>query len=85
MIYAICKKNIDPMSEELLDISVGVAYEVTSIVMGGWFTDIRLKERHGTYNSVLFEFYELKEEKLEILDIYKDKRFNPYLREDLIQ
>ena len=85
MIYAICKKNIDPMTEELLDISVGVAYEVTSIVIGPWFTDIRLKERHGTYNSVLFEFWEVKEEKIEILDIYKDKRFNPYLIEDLIQ
>ena len=43
--------------------------------MGGFRTSIFLVGKRGSYNSVMFEFYENGKE----LDIYKDKRFNPYL------
>lgn len=57
------------------DLEVGKEYEVESIEMGQSYTSIFLKNRKGSYNSVIFEFYEDGKE----LDIYSDERFNPYI------
>lgn len=57
------------------DLEVGKDYEVERVDMGQSYTSITLKDRKGSYNSVIFEFYEDGKE----LDIYSDDRFNPYL------
>ena len=57
------------------DLEYGKTYEVVDIDMGQSFTSIYLDGKPFPYNSVLFEFYEDGE----LLDIYKDARFNPYL------
>lgn len=54
---------------------IGDEFEVESINMGGSSTTIKLKY-YGYFNSVFFEFYEDGNP----LDIYSDKRFNPYMR-----
>lgn len=59
-----CKKH---------DLEVGKFYNVESISMGQSYTSIGIDGK--IYNSVLFEFYENGKE----IDIYNDKRFNPYL------
>ena len=60
-------------------LKIGELYEVSYISMGQSYTSIYLeKPKEGTknpFNSVIFEFYEHGEE----LDIYSDRRFNPYL------
>lgn len=59
-----------------LGFKVGDKYEVSCIDMGGSSTAIELVEYpNKTFNSVFFQF----EEDGEGLDIYDDKRFNPYL------
>lgn len=75
MIYAKCIKNIDPMSNKILPLKISRMYEVECIDMGQSYTWITLKELAGSYNSILFEFYENDKS----IDIYSDKRFNPYL------
>ena len=50
-------------------------YTVFSIDMGQSHTYVYLVDVNGAFNSVNFEFYE--DEKL--IDIFSDKRFNPYL------
>lgn len=75
MIIAKCIKNIDPWGDKKTDLEVGKEYEVERVSMGGSYTSIFLVGKRGSYNSVMFEFYENGKE----LDIYKDKRFNPYL------
>jgi hypothetical protein len=55
-------------------------YEVDLIDMGSSSTDILLKgfndrDSKSWFNSVCFEFYEDDKE----IDIYSDKRFNPYM------
>ena len=75
MITAKCIKNIDPWGDRQTDLEVGKEYEVKGISMGGSYTSIFLKDKKGSYNSIMFEFYEDGEP----LDIYKDRRFNPYL------
>ena len=50
-------------------------YEVYSIDMGSWMTDIYLIGYKYGFNSIYFDFYEDGKE----IDIYKDPRFNPYL------
>ena len=54
----------------------GTIYEVEDISMGQSYTSVYLKEHQRGYNSVYFEFYENDQQ----LDIFKDKRFNPYIR-----
>lgn len=58
------------------DLEVGKFYDVEDIQMGQSHTSIYLKDKKFSYNSVIFEFYENDKQ----IDIYKDERFNPYLR-----
>lgn len=58
------------------DLEVGKLYEVEDIRMGQSHTSIYLKDKKLSYNSVIFEFYEDNKQ----IDIYKDERFNPYMR-----
>ena len=58
------------------DLELGKEYEVESINMGQSHTTIRLKDRPNLYNSVYLAFYENGNP----LDIYKDRRFNPYIK-----
>lgn len=53
---------------------VGDEFKVEEIDMGGSSTSIKLEDG-GYFNSVFFEFYEDGKP----LNIYEDKRFNPYL------
>ena len=50
-------------------------YEVSNIDMGQSHTYVYLVDIKGAFNSVNFEFYEDKK----LIDIFSDKRFNPYL------
>lgn len=50
-------------------------YEVYHIDMGQSHTHISLVGIEGSFNSVNFEFYEDNK----LIDIFSDKRFNPYL------
>ena len=75
MITAKCIKNIDPWGDRQTDLEVGKEYEVEGISMGGSRTSIYLVEKRYSYNSIMFEFYENGKQ----IDIYKDRRFNPYL------
>lgn len=56
-------------------LEVGIEYEVRNISIGQSHTSIYLKGFNGSFNSVIFEFYENGKE----LNIFKDKRFNPYI------
>jgi hypothetical protein len=76
MIIAKCKMNIDPFGNWPIDLVIGDEYEVSNIYMGRWMTDIYLKGKDKRYNSVMFDFYEDGEK----LDIFKDDRWNPYIR-----
>jgi hypothetical protein len=53
-------------------------YEVDRIEMGQSHTSVYLKEFSRPFNSVLFDFYEDGTE----INIFKDCRFNPYIRDD---
>ena len=75
MITAKCIKNIDPWGDRQTDLEVGKEYVVKGISMGGSRTSIYLVEKQYSYNSIMFEFYENGKP----IDIYKDRRFNPYL------
>lgn len=75
-IYAKCiQESNDNCSWLKHDLEVGQFYEVQDIYMGQSYTGIALKDKRPVYNSVYFEFYENDKE----IDIYSDKRFNPYL------
>ena len=80
MIQAKCYKYSDPSVPALHhDLEVGKIYEVSKISMGQFFTSIILKKYpEKIYNSVFFEFFEDGKP----LDIYNDKRFNPYLKNE---
>lgn len=59
-----------------LGFKVGDKFEVNFISIGGSSTSVQLKDfADQSFNSVFFEFEEDRKE----LDIFKDKRFNPYL------
>ena len=58
------------------DLEVGKEYPVSLISVCSFHTDIYLQDRNKIYNSVYFEFFEDGKP----LDIFKDKRFNPYIR-----
>ena len=51
------------------------SYEVEFIDMGQYHTSISLNGFREHFNSVCFEFFENGKP----LNIYKDKRFNPYM------
>ena len=76
MIEAKCIKNKDPWSSKLYkELEEGQMYEIDHIDMGQSSTGIYLKGIKHSFNSVCFKFYENKRP----INIYKDKRFNPYL------
>ena len=80
MIYAKCIKNEGPVSKRKYPLEISKMYEIDTIDMGSCNTDILLKgfnskDPKSWFNSVCFEFYENGKE----IDIYSDKRFNPYL------
>ena len=59
-----------------LDIKVGDKFEVENISMGQSYTSLTLKEfPKQSFNSSNFSFEEDGKE----LNIFNDKRFNPYL------
>lgn len=77
MITAKCIQKSNPDYPLLKhDLVVSQMYEVDSIDMGSCHTYVYLKDRPYSYNSVYLEFYE----DLEPLDIFNDKRFNPYIK-----
>lgn len=62
-------------------LTFGEYYEVTDVSMGQSHTDIKLKGFDEYFNSVNFEFYTKNEHgKFTIKDIYKDPKYNPYIR-----
>lgn len=63
----------DEKEEAQRKLELGRYYEVKAISMGGSYTNITLP--HGNFNSVFFVFFEDDNH----LNIYNDKRFNPYL------
>ncbi len=54
---------------------VGCEYPVDTISMGQSHTNIYLSGFKGVFNSVHFEFFEDGNP----LDIFRDRRFNPYI------
>lgn len=58
------------------NLEAGCEYVVTGIFMGQSYTSIDLEGYSTGFNSVQFDFYEDGE----LLDIYRDKRYNPYLK-----
>lgn len=56
-------------------LEVGIEYEVRSVVMDRYYTDIYLVGPTGAFNSVLFDFFEDGEP----CDIYSSPKYNPYL------
>ena len=76
MVTAKCIKNIDPWGNVLMNLTVGKVYTVKWISMGPSYTSVYLENKTRGYNSILFEFFEDGKP----LDIYSDKRFNPYIK-----
>lgn len=77
MLKAKCIQESDDSCKGWLDhdLEVGKEYDVDSISMGSSFTRVYLKDKLTGYNSIFFKFYENGKE----IDIYSDKRYNPYL------
>lgn len=57
-------------------LAVNAEYCVTSVDMGQSNTSIKLLDIPGVFNSAQFEFFEDGRS----VDIYKDPRYNPYLK-----
>lgn len=76
MVTVKCIRNINPFSDKPeKEIEIGKSYEVEDISMGQSSTSVTLKDIRGAFNSIYFEFFEDGSP----LDIFEDKRFNPYL------
>lgn len=75
MITAKCISNKNPYSDKEYPLEEGQSYEVKSIDMGQSYTWISLSGFREHFNSVCFEFFENGKP----LNIYKDRRFNPYM------
>lgn len=69
IVLAKCIRNVDPNSDEDTGLKIGKYYLVTHINMGQSHTSITIDNK--SYNSILFEFYNLQE-----VDIYS--KYNPY-------
>lgn len=69
------KPNEYADSRAIKVLEVGMEYEVRTISMGQSYTNIYLEGLSGSFNSVIFEFYENGKK----LNIFKDRRFNPYI------
>lgn len=75
MIEAKCINDVDPWGNKKLPIIKGHMYKVEHIDMGQSYTSVSLDGIKGTINSVCLRFYENGKP----INIYNDKRFNPYL------
>ena len=80
VLIARCVDNINPYTDKPEEgLKVGKDYEVRSISMGQSHTTVYLKDMpkgyNWGYNSIYFKFYEDGKK----VNIYKDKKFNPYL------
>lgn len=75
MITAKCISNRNPYSDKEYPLEEGQSYEVKSIDMGQSYTWISLNGFREPFNSVCFKFFENGKP----LNIYKDRRFNPYM------
>lgn len=80
VLIARCVDNINPYTDKPEEgLEVGKDYEVRSISMGQSHTTVYLKDRpkgyNWGYNSIYFKFYEDGKK----VNIYKNKKFNPYL------
>lgn len=78
MLKALCIDNINPWyfdKKEKYPIEVGNLYDVDFIDMGRFYTSVYLCGVNQSINSVCLEFYEDGKD----VDIYNDRRYNPYL------
>lgn len=75
MITAKCIKDRNLWGNTPTTLKLGEEYEVKHIEMSSAITFVFLKGKKGVFNSLCFEFSEGGKP----LDIYNDKRFNPYL------
>ena len=57
-------------------LKIGQRYEVEDLSMGQSYTSIYLKRIGGPFNSVQFDY---EEEDGMPVNIYEDKRYNPYM------
>ena len=55
-------------------------YKVENVDMGQSHTSITLKGINGSFNSVMFEFYELINDEFVTYDIFADPDYNPYIK-----
>lgn len=65
----------DKKAAEEAGLKVGDRFTVRSVSMGQSHTTIYLNEFDRGFNSVFFDF----EESGELINIYRDARYNPYL------
>ncbi len=72
MIYAKCIKTVNPWGGNKYPLKKGKMYKVKHINMGQSYTYVELVGIKELINSVCLQFFE-------DIDIYSDKRFNPYL------
>lgn len=75
MITAKCISNRNPYTDKEYPLKEGQSYEVKFIDMGQSHTWISLNGFREPFNSVCFEFFENDKP----LNIYRDRRFNPYM------
>lgn len=75
MVIAKVIDNKDPFGTKYEGLVKGKEYPVEHISMGQSYTHVRLEGISDLINSVCLKFYENGKQ----LDIYNDKRFNPYL------
>ncbi|MBQ8319446.1 MAG: hypothetical protein IJX81_01040 [Clostridia bacterium] len=59
---------------------LGNMYKVENVEMGQSSTSISLRGIKGSFNSVSFNFFVMIDGEYKEHDIYKDKKYNPYLR-----
>jgi hypothetical protein len=75
MIIAKCLNNVNPWGGNKYPLEIGKNYEVEDIDMGQSYTTIKLAGIKEPINSVCLEFFIDGAP----INIYSDKRFNPYL------
>lgn len=75
MVTAKVKSNTDPFGTKYEGLVEGKEYPVQNISMGQSYTHVKLEGISYLVNSVCLKFYENGKE----INIYSDKRFNPYI------
>lgn len=74
-IKAKCISNREVFSDkEIKELKVGSYYDVDDVHIGLVYSYVKLADKVGRYNSVLFEFYKNDE----FYDIYSDKQWSAY-------